>query len=113
MDSLASLTNFTYTIESPKDGTYGVYREGVGWTGIVGYIAKRKADLSLNGLAINQDRSQVVDYTLPIMSVTTKLHIIKPSEAINYHTYTAVMTWQFWSATIVTLFATSLTFWVL
>ena len=37
--------NFTYTVKKPPDGSYGAIKSDGSWSGLVGELIKKKADI--------------------------------------------------------------------
>ena len=62
--SLQEILNFTFTIEKPIDGEWGVMQDDGSWSGIVGMLARKEIDLGtvikmimdhlLNNLYVNR-----------------------------------------------------------
>ncbi|XP_050727669.1 probable glutamate receptor [Eriocheir sinensis] len=63
MQVLAETLNFTYTIVTPADGSWGAERSNGTWTGMVGQVVEKKADVAVGPFGITLRRSQVVDFT--------------------------------------------------
>ncbi|XP_065062808.1 glutamate receptor 2-like [Rhopilema esculentum] len=68
LDELARLLNFTYTIYSVKDEEYG-RKEGDKWTGMIGDVLYKKADMAVASLTITSSREEVVQFTKPYMEL--------------------------------------------
>ena len=39
--------NFTFTIERPKDGEWGILQKNGSWTGMVGMLARQEIDFGI------------------------------------------------------------------
>ena len=57
--------NFRYHIIQPPDGQWGMLLENKSWTGIMGYLQNRQADVGIGCTALTSDRASYVDYAQP------------------------------------------------
>ncbi|XP_045102570.1 probable glutamate receptor [Portunus trituberculatus] len=64
---LSTQLNFTYTIKRPPDGSWGVLLEDGSWTGMVGMVNRKEADMGLGPFAVTTIRATAVDYTRTIL----------------------------------------------
>ena len=51
---LQKVLNFSYTAYPSPDGQWGTLREDGSWTGVVGELQRKKADIALSGLMVTQ-----------------------------------------------------------
>ena len=59
---------FSVRIQVVKDGKYGAFNPTTKqWSGLIGEVVRGEADIALSDLTINEQRSQVVDFTHPFM----------------------------------------------
>ncbi|XP_045138913.1 uncharacterized protein LOC123520582 [Portunus trituberculatus] len=58
----ASALNFSYRLIMPEDGEWGRPVNG-SWTGKVGQVLKKRADLAVGGLVYTKERAEVVQYS--------------------------------------------------
>jgi len=71
LKELANRLNFTYTLYQVSDGTYGNFEHVNGinypkqWTGLVGELISKKADMIVAPLTINQERSLFIEFSNP------------------------------------------------
>ena len=69
LEFLALHLNFTYELELSRDGTWGYYDQGTGeWSGIIRDVVDGVADIGAAPLTVNFERSNFVDFLLPIHS---------------------------------------------
>ncbi|VVC94093.1 unnamed protein product [Leptidea sinapis] len=62
--------NYTYSFFHDKDKSYGKYDpEMKKWDGLIGDLLDKKADLAVCDLTITQERKEVVDFSVPFMSL--------------------------------------------
>nr|XP_015193072.1 PREDICTED: glutamate receptor ionotropic, kainate 4 isoform X1 [Lepisosteus oculatus]XP_015193074.1 PREDICTED: glutamate receptor ionotropic, kainate 4 isoform X1 [Lepisosteus oculatus]XP_015193075.1 PREDICTED: glutamate receptor ionotropic, kainate 4 isoform X1 [Lepisosteus oculatus]XP_015193076.1 PREDICTED: glutamate receptor ionotropic, kainate 4 isoform X1 [Lepisosteus oculatus] len=66
---LADILKFNYKIRLVGDGLYGVPEANGTWTGMVGELISRKADLAVAGLTITAEREKVIDFSKPFMTL--------------------------------------------
>uniref|UniRef100_A0A4W4F597 Glutamate receptor n=1 Tax=Electrophorus electricus TaxID=8005 RepID=A0A4W4F597_ELEEL len=66
---LADILKFKYRIKLVSDGVYGVPGANGTWTGMVGELIARKADLAVAALTITAEREKVIDFSKPFMTL--------------------------------------------
>uniref|UniRef100_A0A3B4A4U2 Glutamate receptor n=1 Tax=Periophthalmus magnuspinnatus TaxID=409849 RepID=A0A3B4A4U2_9GOBI len=69
LKELAEILKFKYRIRLVGDGLYGVPGTNGTWTGMVGELISRKADLAVAGLTITAEREKVIDFSKPFMTL--------------------------------------------
>ncbi|XP_026780541.1 glutamate receptor ionotropic, kainate 4 isoform X2 [Pangasianodon hypophthalmus] len=69
LKELADILKFNYRIKLVSDGVYGVPGANGTWTGMVGELIARKADLAVAGLTITAEREKVIDFSKPFMTL--------------------------------------------
>ncbi|ELK30299.1 Glutamate receptor, ionotropic kainate 4 [Myotis davidii] len=69
LKELAEILRFNYRIRLVGDGVYGVPEANGTWTGMVGELITRKADLAVAGLTITAEREKVIDFSKPFMTL--------------------------------------------
>lgn len=62
LEYAAAALNFSYRLVIPEDGEWGRPINGT-WTGKVGQVLKRRADLAVGGLVYTKERGEVVKYS--------------------------------------------------
>lgn len=62
LEYAAAALNFSYRLVIPEDGEWGRPINGT-WTGKVGEVLKRRADLAVGGLVYTKERGEVVKYS--------------------------------------------------
>lgn len=79
LKELADILKFNYRIRLVGDGVYGVPGANGTWTGMVGELIGRKADLAVAALTITAEREKVIDFSKPFMtlgiSIMYRVHI--------------------------------------
>ncbi|XP_053279553.1 glutamate receptor ionotropic, kainate 4 [Pleuronectes platessa] len=69
LKELADILKFKYRIRLVGDRLYGVPGANGTWTGMVGELISRKADLAVAGLTITAEREKVIDFSKPYMTL--------------------------------------------
>ncbi|XP_061683573.1 glutamate receptor ionotropic, kainate 4 isoform X4 [Syngnathoides biaculeatus] len=69
LKELAAILKFKYRIRLVGDGLYGVPGANGTWSGMVGELISRKADLAVAGLTITAEREKVIDFSKPFMTL--------------------------------------------
>ncbi|XP_051574397.1 glutamate receptor ionotropic, kainate 5 isoform X2 [Myxocyprinus asiaticus] len=76
---LADILKFNYRIKLVDDGLYGAPEPNGSWTGMVGELINRKADLAVAAFTITSEREKVIDFSKPFMtlgiSILYRVHI--------------------------------------
>ncbi|XP_042237244.1 probable glutamate receptor [Homarus americanus] len=63
LNMVAASLNFTYSLVTPEDQTWGRKLPDGNWTGMVGQVFRQEADIALGPFAQSVERRQAVDYT--------------------------------------------------
>ncbi|KAA0710041.1 Glutamate receptor ionotropic, kainate 5 [Triplophysa tibetana] len=66
---LSDILKFSYRIKLVDDGLYGAPEPNGSWTGMVGELINRKADLAVAGFTITSEREKVIDFSKPFMNL--------------------------------------------
>ncbi|XP_014866553.1 PREDICTED: glutamate receptor ionotropic, kainate 5-like, partial [Poecilia mexicana] len=66
---LAGILKFSFKIKLVDDGLYGAPEPNGSWTGMVGELINRKADLAVAGFTITSEREKVIDFSKPFMTL--------------------------------------------
>ncbi|XP_016092306.1 glutamate receptor ionotropic, kainate 5-like [Sinocyclocheilus grahami] len=76
---LADILKFSFRIKLVDDRLYGAPEPNGSWTGMVGELINRKADLAVAGFTITSEREKVIDFSKPFMnlgiSILYRVHI--------------------------------------
>ena len=65
LNNIRKQRNFQYHIVEPPDRQWGILLENDTWTGIVGYLQNRKADVAIGCTALTSSRANYVDFAQP------------------------------------------------
>ncbi|XP_033949891.1 glutamate receptor ionotropic, kainate 5-like [Pseudochaenichthys georgianus] len=66
---LAGTLKFSFKIKLVDDGLYGAPEPNGSWTGMVGELINRKADVAVAGFTITSEREKVIDFSKPFMTL--------------------------------------------
>ncbi|XP_042864089.1 glutamate receptor ionotropic, delta-1-like [Penaeus japonicus] len=77
VSTLMKTHNFTLTYKKLEGYAYGKVIKGTtnDWTGMVGELQNRRADLTVSELSVTKERNDVITYTQPIYIVSRKLFV--------------------------------------
>ncbi|XP_071096991.1 probable glutamate receptor [Haliotis cracherodii] len=81
LNLLAEAMNFSYRIIPPREDDWGSNING-SWTGLLGMLQRREADLASDILTIHSDRTAVADYILPPVAEGKQMIIYKKEEDV-------------------------------
>ncbi|GIY92638.1 glutamate receptor ionotropic, delta-1 [Caerostris extrusa] len=65
LDIIASALKFKYQVKTPVHRDWGHLDADGHWTGLVGMVHRKEADIALSTLTMSDDRMTVVDFTTP------------------------------------------------
>ncbi len=113
LDVLSSRLNFTVQHVLAGDNEYGRMTPAGTWTGIVGQLNEKNADLSTSGLSITHERSQVIGYTVGVFInhvtiLTRDPKIFGFRNKLCFWAYLTVFTWVLWIFVFLFLFVMGL-----
>uniref|UniRef100_A0A3B4ADN0 Glutamate receptor n=1 Tax=Periophthalmus magnuspinnatus TaxID=409849 RepID=A0A3B4ADN0_9GOBI len=66
---VADMLKFSFKIKLVDDGLYGAPEPNGSWTGMVGELINRKADLAVASFTITSEREKVIDFSKPFMTL--------------------------------------------
>ena len=78
------------------------------WDGVMGQVVSKKADFSINLLAVTKARSQYVTFSSALMQKVNKLYMQMPKQAIIFTTFVKVFDPYFWQVLTVALVVSSI-----
>ncbi|CAF3759347.1 unnamed protein product [Rotaria sp. Silwood1] len=97
LDEIARRLQFNYSIRIAADAAYGKEDETGRWSGIIGELTRRTADLGIGALTITYPREQVIDFTKPFMTFGITILIRKPLRPPrNLFAFLAPLTREVW-----------------
>ncbi|XP_038669000.1 glutamate receptor ionotropic, kainate 5-like [Scyliorhinus canicula] len=88
LKELGDILKFNFKIKLVEDGLYGAPESNGSWTGMVGELIQRKADLAVAAFTITAEREKVIDFSKPFMtigiSILYRMHMVR---VISLHHY--------------------------
>ncbi|XP_067660206.1 probable glutamate receptor [Haliotis asinina] len=79
LNLLADAMNVSFRIIPPREDEWGKNVNG-SWTGLIGMLQRREADLAADILTIHSDRTSVTDYILPPICETRQVIMYKQED---------------------------------
>ncbi|KAG7153933.1 Glutamate receptor-like 67, partial [Homarus americanus] len=103
VDYLAQGLNFTYKYVQPADGTFGSKQNDGSWSGMVGMVARGEADIALGPFGITESRTEVVDFTWPVMIQYSRIMGSRGLPEVDPWGFLLPLTPQVWTAILAVL----------
>ena len=113
LDTLKFDLNFTYIVRQPKDISYGQELDNGSWTGLVGELDKKQADIAVSDLSVTEQRSKVVDFTIGLFVGSAKLYMLNPRQSFSWTTFIDVFDNNFWMSLSAVTAGISILFYVI
>ncbi|XP_070213010.1 glutamate receptor-like [Littorina saxatilis] len=116
LDEIKRRANLTYTIEASPDDSYGYERPTGNWTGLIGQLQSKKADLAVAPLTVFSKRANIVHFTYPVMSSGLRILYKVPdpwSEREAFSILLSPFTPGLWVVLLLMFIATSVFFYVI
>ncbi|XP_063600695.1 glutamate receptor 1-like [Penaeus indicus] len=112
LTEVAQHFNYTYTLQEPSDGQWGMPLANGSWTGIIRTLQRQEADFSL-ALTSTFARSRVVDFSRVYMGEPLIIISAKARPLPNYLSLISPFSETVWATLSVSIVASSLTLWLL
>ncbi|KAK0092608.1 hypothetical protein PV326_001041 [Microctonus aethiopoides] len=111
---LSKILHFNYTFVEQIDKDYGNPDPKTGkWSGMIGRIMNKEADLAITDLTITSDREKAVDFTMPFLTLGISILYKKPTKAPpSLFSFLAPMSVEVWLALIGAYVFVSLLFFI-
>lgn len=75
---LANTLKFSFDIKTPSDGQVGKRLANGTWTGLIGMLQRKECDISIEAIAITEERKEVVSFTFPFYITDAAFMTNKP-----------------------------------
>ena len=75
--------NLTIRFINPMDNEYGVKIKSE-WTGVIGLLEQRKADVSFSLLSFTPSRARAIEFSISLGFSSIRMYIAKPKHAHNF-----------------------------
>ncbi|KAG7174899.1 Glutamate receptor U1-like 9 [Homarus americanus] len=92
---LAASLNFTYSIVQ-GDGYWGAPDSNGTWNGMIGMVLRKEVDFGLGPFGLSHQRSQVVDFTMPILRELLHVLVTRPRPQADPWGFLSPFTWKVW-----------------
>ncbi|XP_067140372.1 glutamate receptor ionotropic, delta-1-like isoform X1 [Centruroides vittatus] len=99
---MASKLNFSYSLLIPKDKQWGVKKENGEWTGLIGMLQTKEADIALATLSITEERKKAVSFTFPYITQSVTFVTHSPQEKSKVLAVVRPFPLQLWIGVICT-----------
>ncbi|NWI01047.1 GLRK protein, partial [Tichodroma muraria] len=83
LGALAGMLRFQYRVKVVADGRYGSVAAGGNWTGMIGEILRREADIAVAPLTVTSAREEVVSFTTPFLHTGIGILLRKDTASQN------------------------------
>lgn len=105
--------NWTYTLEEIYDGRFGENKGNNTWTGIIGELATKRADIGLGPVAVMAERETVVDFTVPYYDlVGINILMKKPAVPSHLFKFLTVLDNKVWASVFIAYILVSFLIWI-
>jgi Ligated ion channel L-glutamate- and glycine-binding site len=96
--TLQDLLGFKYTLQDTGDFNYGSLQPNGLYNGLLGKIQTNHINWSISEMTITLARSQVFDFSVPLVNQVRKIVTRRPTEDFDTTAYFIVFSKQFWIA---------------
>ncbi|KAJ8389440.1 hypothetical protein AAFF_G00119780 [Aldrovandia affinis] len=79
---LAKIVGFTYDLYLVTNGKHGKNIDGE-WNGMVGEVMYKRADIAIGSLTINEERSEVVDFSVPFVETGISVMVSRSNGTVS------------------------------
>uniref|UniRef100_A0A3B4U3T2 Glutamate receptor n=1 Tax=Seriola dumerili TaxID=41447 RepID=A0A3B4U3T2_SERDU len=79
---LARIVGFTYDLYLVTNGKHGKKIDGV-WNGMIGEVVYKRADMAIGSLTINEERSEVVDFSVPFVETGISVMVSRSNGTVS------------------------------
>ncbi|MEQ2215647.1 Glutamate receptor ionotropic, NMDA 2D, partial [Xenoophorus captivus] len=79
---LAKIVGFTYDLYLVTNGRHGKNIDGE-WNGMVGEVVSNRADMAIGSLTINEERSEVVEFSVPFVETGISVMVSRSNGTVS------------------------------
>ncbi|XP_034939121.1 ionotropic receptor 25a-like [Chelonus insularis] len=114
LEEIREIIGFEYEIYEPDDGEFGTYNESSNtWSGIIGELIAKRADIAVGTLSVMAERENVVDFTVPYYDlVGLSILMLKPKAPTSLFKFLTVLEDDVWLCILASYFFTSFLMWI-
>ncbi|XP_004592993.2 glutamate receptor ionotropic, NMDA 2C [Ochotona princeps] len=82
LKKLAKVVKFSYDLYLVTNGKHGKRVRGV-WNGMIGEVYYRRADMAIGSLTINEERSEIVDFSVPFVETGISVMVARSNGTVS------------------------------
>ncbi|XP_060147132.1 glutamate receptor ionotropic, NMDA 2C isoform X3 [Globicephala melas] len=82
LKKLAKVVKFSYDLYLVTNGKHGKRVRGV-WNGMIGEVYYKRADMAIGSLTINEERSEIVDFSVPFVETGISVMVARSNGTVS------------------------------
>uniref|UniRef100_A0A8D2B1I9 Glutamate receptor n=1 Tax=Sciurus vulgaris TaxID=55149 RepID=A0A8D2B1I9_SCIVU len=82
LKKLAKVVRFSYDLYLVTNGKHGKRVRGV-WNGMIGEVYYKRADMAIGSLTINEERSEIVDFSVPFVETGISVMVARSNGTVS------------------------------
>nr|XP_033816875.1 glutamate receptor ionotropic, NMDA 2C [Geotrypetes seraphini] len=82
LKKLAKTVRFSYDLYLVTNGKHGKKVRGV-WNGMIGEVYYKRADMAIGSLTINEERSEIVDFSVPFVETGISVMVARSNGTVS------------------------------
>uniref|UniRef100_A0A8B9EWI8 Glutamate receptor n=1 Tax=Amazona collaria TaxID=241587 RepID=A0A8B9EWI8_9PSIT len=82
LKKLAKTVKFSYDLYLVTNGKHGKIVRGV-WNGMIGEVYYKRADMAIGSLTINEERSEIVDFSVPFVETGISVMVARSNGTVS------------------------------
>uniref|UniRef100_A0A8D0F6M4 Glutamate receptor n=1 Tax=Strix occidentalis caurina TaxID=311401 RepID=A0A8D0F6M4_STROC len=82
LKKLAKVVKFSYDLYLVTNGKHGKIVRGV-WNGMIGEVYYKRADMAIGSLTINEERSEIVDFSVPFVETGISVMVARSNGTVS------------------------------
>ncbi|XP_016075835.1 PREDICTED: glutamate receptor ionotropic, NMDA 2C [Miniopterus natalensis] len=82
LKKLAKAVRFSYDLYLVTNGKHGKRVRGV-WNGMIGEVYYKRADMAIGSLTINEERSEIVDFSVPFVETGISVMVARSNGTVS------------------------------
>ncbi|XP_044309990.1 glutamate receptor ionotropic, NMDA 2C [Varanus komodoensis] len=82
LKKLAKTVKFSYDLYLVTNGKHGKIVDGF-WNGMIGEVYYKRADMAIGSLTINEERSQIVDFSVPFVETGISVMVARSNGTVS------------------------------
>ncbi|XP_011360362.1 glutamate receptor ionotropic, NMDA 2C [Pteropus vampyrus] len=101
LKKLAKVVKFSYDLYLVTNGKHGKRVHGV-WNGMIGEVYYKRADMAIGSLTINEERSEIVDFSVPFVETGISVMVARSNGTVSPSAFLGaarimVLVWAFFA----------------